>query len=83
MADAVRKPLRILWANLITVASAAILIGAMVVGLGIATGWAIAGMLGLGDTGTTVIEVLFVGLAAVVIVAFWRLATSIEPVVER
>lgn len=83
MADVVQKPLRILWANLITVASAAILIGAMVVGLGIATGWAIAGMLGLGDTGTTVIEVLFVCLAVVVIVAFWRLATSIEPVVER
>jgi hypothetical protein len=55
----------------------------MVVGLGLATGWAIAGALGFGEIGTTVIEALFVVLAAVVIVAFWRTASRVEPVFER
>ncbi len=83
MNESTRKPSRIVWSSLITVVSAAILIGTMVVGLGFATGWAIAGALGLGDVGTMVIEGLFMVAAAAVIVAFWRTATRIERVVER
>jgi hypothetical protein len=83
MTNASQKPGRINWTNLVTVASAAILIGTMIVGLGLATGWAIAGALGLGEIGTYVIEALFVAVAAVVIVAFWRTASRIEPVVKR
>ena len=78
-----KKPGRINWPNLITVGSAAILIGTMIVGLGLATGWALAGMLGLGDIGALVLEVLFVGLAAAGLVAFWRMAVRVEPVVDR
>jgi hypothetical protein len=55
----------------------------MVIGLGLATGWAIAGMLGLGEIGTYVIEALFVGIAAASIVSFWRTAMRVEPIVER
>ena len=83
MNQATPKQGRIVWPNLITVVSAAILIGTMIVGLGLATGWAIAGALGLGEIGTYVIEALFVGAAAAVIVAFWRKATTVERVVER
>ena len=83
MTEASKKQGRIIWPNLITVVSLAILIGTMIVGLGLATGWAIAGALGLGEIGTYVIEAMFVTIAAAVIVAFWRKATSIERVVEH
>ena len=83
MTEASKKQGRIIWPNLITVVSLAILIGTMIVGLGLATGWAIAGALGLGEIGTYVIEAMFVAIAAAVIVAFWRKATSIERVVEH
>jgi hypothetical protein len=83
MNEATPKSGRINWQNLVTVGSAAVLIGTMVIGLGLATGWAIAGMLGLGEIGTYVIEALFVGIAAASIVSFWRMATRVEPIVER
>lgn len=83
MSEATSKSRRILWPNLVTVISAAILIGTVIVGTGLATGWAIAGMLGFGEIGTYVVEALFVGAAAAVIVAFVRAAMRIEPFVER
>jgi hypothetical protein len=83
MNEATPKSGRINWQNLVTVGSAAVLIGTMVIGLGLATGWAIAGMLGLGEIGTYVIEALFVGIAAASIVSFWRTAMRVEPIVER
>ena len=82
MNEATRKG-RINWPNLVTVGSAAILIGTMIVGLGLATGWAIAGMLGLGESGEWVLEVLFMGIAIAGVVAFWRMATRVEPIIER
>jgi hypothetical protein len=60
MTEASKKQGRIVWPNLITIVSLAILIGTMIVGLGLATGWAIAGALGLGEIGTYVIEAMFV-----------------------
>ena len=83
MNEATRKRGRINWPNLVTVGSAAILIGTMIVGLGLATGWAIAGMLGLGEIGTIILVLLFTGVAVAGIVAFWRMATRVEPVIER
>ena len=83
MNQATPKQGRIVWPNLITVVSAASLIGTMIVGLGLATAWAISGTLGLGDIGTTILEVLFAGVALVGLVAFWRSATRVEPVIER
>jgi hypothetical protein len=83
MADSKQNQGKIIWPNLVSVVSLAILIGTMIVGLGLATGWAIAGALGLGEIGTYVIEALFVGIAAAAIVALWQKATSVEPVVRR
>ena len=83
MTNATQKPGRINWPNLITVVSAAILVGTMIAGLGVATGWAIAGMLGLGEIGTSILVALFIGMALLGVVAFWRSATRVEPIVER
>lgn len=74
---------RIRWANVITVVSAAILIGTVIIGTGLATGWAISGMLGLEGIGTYAVETLFVLAAAAVVVAFVRSASRIEPFVDR
>jgi hypothetical protein len=71
------------WTNVITVVSAAILIGTEIIGAGMATGWAIAGLFGLGEIGAYVLEALFVAAACVVIFNFVRRAAKIEPFVER
>jgi hypothetical protein len=83
MTDAVRRRGRINWTNLVTVASACVLVGAMILALGFATGWAVAGVFGVGEIGTRIIEAVFVGVAIVGVVAFWRSATRVEPVIER
>ena len=51
------------WTNVITVVSAAILIGTEIIGAGMATGWAIAGLFGLGEIGAYVLEAVFVAAA--------------------
>ena len=48
---------RIRWTTLITIVSAAILLGTETVGASLAFGWAMAGWLGLGDIGTRILEV--------------------------
>jgi hypothetical protein len=83
MNEAARKPGRILWANVVTVMSAAVLIGTVIFGTGLATGWAISGMLGLEGIGTYVVEALFVGIASAAVVVFVRSASRVEPFVER
>ena len=83
MSDTARKPARINWTNLLTVGSACVLVGAMILALGFATGWALAGAFGLGDIGTRQLEAIFVVIAIVGVVAFWRSAVRIEPVIER
>ena len=74
---------RMNWLNIMTVISAAILIVTEIIGAGLATGWAIAGLFGLGDIGAYVLEALFGlgGLALVVV--FVRSAARVEPFVER
>jgi len=71
------------WTNVITVVSAAILIGTEIIGAGMATGWAIAGLFGLGEVGAYVLEGIFVALACVIIFNFVRRAAKIEPFVDR
>jgi 2-methylisocitrate lyase-like PEP mutase family enzyme len=73
----------IIWQNVITVLSAAVLIGAEVFGAAFAGGWAIASLLGLGDIGIYVAQsVLFVcGIA--VMISFVRNAMEVEPFRER
>ncbi|HEY1152286.1 MAG TPA: hypothetical protein VGE73_00445 [Pseudolabrys sp.] len=70
---------RILWANVSTVISAAILIGAEVFGAAFAGSWAIATLFELGDTGAKVFDVAFVLIGIAVMVKFVRGATRVEP----
>ena len=83
MTESARASGRVNWINLVTVVSAAILIGTEIVGVGLATGWAIAGLFGLGDIGAYVLETLFVLGAFAIVVTFVRAAARIEPFVER
>jgi hypothetical protein len=75
--------MRINWPNLVTVASAAILVGTMIFGLAYATGWALGGFLSLGDAGAYFFEATFMLLAAAAMLAFLKSAIAAEPIVER
>jgi hypothetical protein len=83
MTDAVQKRSRINWSNLVTIASAAILIGVEVIGIGIATGWALAALFGLSKTVEAVLMGIFALGAAYFTWSFVRNAAKIEPIVER
>jgi len=83
MSNAVQKPARINWANLITIASAAILIGVEVIGIGVATGWALATLFGLGKTVEAVLMGVFALAAAYFTWSFIQNAAKIEPIMER
>ena len=52
-------PRRILWQNVSTVLSAAVLISAEVFGAAFAGGWAVANLIGLGDYGVYALQILF------------------------
>lgn len=83
MTDAVQKRSRINWANLITIASAAILIGVEVIGIGIATGWALAALFGLGQIFEAILMGGFALAAGAFTWSFVKNAAKIEPIVER
>ena len=72
---------RVLWQNVLTVVSAAILISAEVFGAAFAGSWAIATLLGLGTIGARLLDGLFVLCGIVVMVLFVRSARRIEPFV--
>ena len=76
-----QRPRRILWKNVLTVVSAAILIGAEVFGAAFAGSWAIATLLGLGTIGARLLDGLFVLCGIIVMVLFVRSARRIEPFV--
>jgi hypothetical protein len=76
-------PRKILWPSVITVISAAILIGAEVFGAAFAGGWALAILFGLDDTGTHILQAVLFALGVFVMVAFVRNAQRIEPFVKR
>ena len=83
MNEAQTRSRKVIWSHLITVLSAAVLMGTVVIGMALATAWALAGLFGLGQIGEWVLEALF-GIAGVaVIIAFIRNASRIEPFFER
>jgi hypothetical protein len=76
-----QRPRRILWENLLTVVSAAILISAEVFGAAFAGSWAIANLFALGTIGARLLDGLFVLCGIVVMVQFVRAASRVEPFV--
>ena len=70
---------RIIWVNVLTVVSAAILIGAEVFGAAFAGSWAIANLFGLGTTVARVLDGIFLAGGAVIMFQFVRFAQKIEP----
>jgi hypothetical protein len=74
---------RIAWQNVLTVLSAAILIGAEVFGAAFAGGWAVASYLDLGPYGVHVMQGLFFLCGIAVMAAFIRNARRVEPFTTR
>ena len=73
----------ILWPSVITVLSAAILIGAEVFGAAFAGGWALAILFGLDDTAAHILQAVLFGIGVLIMVAFIRAAQRIEPFWKR
>jgi large-conductance mechanosensitive channel len=74
---------QIVWPSVITVISAAILIGAEVFGAAFAGGWALAILFDLGDTAAHVLQALLFALGVFVMIAFIRNARRVEPFTRR
>jgi len=74
-----RRARRILWQNVLTVVSAAILISAEVFGAAFAGSWAIANLLALGAIGARILDGLFVLCGIAVMVQFVIAARHVEP----
>jgi hypothetical protein len=74
---------RIVWLNVVTVISAAILIGAEVFGAAFAGSWALATLFDLGSLGARVLDGIFVLCGIAVMVQFIRNAHRIEPFTAR
>lgn len=73
----------ILWPSVITVISAAILIGAEVFGAAFAGGWALAILFGLDDTAGHILQAVLFAIGVAIMVAFIRAAQRIEPFTKR
>jgi hypothetical protein len=78
-AASTKGPRRILWQNVSTVLSAAILISAEVFGAAFAGGWAVANLVGLGDYGVYALQIVFFLVGLFVMANFVRNAMRIEP----
>ncbi|HWV40026.1 hypothetical protein [Pseudorhodoplanes sp.] len=70
---------RIQWINVMTVASAAILIGAEVFGAAFAGSWAIANLFGFDDTIRRILDVILLAIGAYIMFRFVRFAQKVEP----
>ena len=73
---------RLAWQNVLTVLSAAILIGAEVFGAAFAGGWAVASYLELGPYGVHVMQGIFFLCGIAVMAAFIRNARRVESFVR-
>ena len=73
------KDRRVIWIHVLTVVSAAILIGAEVFGAAFAAGWAFANLFGLGEYGVHILQALFFILGVAVMVSFVQNARKVEP----
>jgi len=74
---------RINWLNVLTVISAAILIGAEVFGAAFAAGWAFANLFHLGEYGVPLLQGVFFLCGVAVMVRFVINAKRVEPFTER
>ena len=74
---------RINWPSVITVISAAILIGAEVFGAAYAGGWALATLFGFDEIGQRIFEAVFVVIGIYIMVVFVRGAQRVEPFTTR
>ena len=73
----------VVWPSVITVISAAILIGAEVFGAAFAGGWALAILFGLNETGAHILQAVLFAIGVLIMVAFIRTAQRIEPFWKR
>ena len=76
-------PRSIYWPSVITVVSAAILIGAEVFGAAFAGGWALGILMGLDETFTMVVQGVLFLIGVAIMVTFVRGAQRIEPFTRR
>jgi hypothetical protein len=77
------KDRKIIWIHVLTVVSAAVLIGAEVFGAAFAGSWALSNLIGLGPTGALILDIMFVLLGVVVMIQFIRAAQKVEPFTTR
>jgi len=77
------KDRRVIWIHVLTVVSAAILIGAEVFGAAFAAGWAFANLFGLGEYGVHILQAAFFILGVGVMISFIRNAQKVEPFTAR
>jgi hypothetical protein len=75
----IQRRRRILWPNVLTVVSAAILISAEVFGAAFAGSWAIASLAGLGGLGARILDIIFMLCGLAVMAQFLRAAHRVEP----
>ena len=75
----IQRRKRIVWLNVLTVISAAILISAEVFGAAFAGSWAIASLFALGTFGARILDGLFILCGVAVMAQFLRAANRVEP----
>lgn len=73
----------IAWPSVITVVSAAILIGAEVFGAAFAGGWALAILFGLSDTGAHIVQIVLFLIGVAIMIGFLRGAQRVEPFTRK
>jgi hypothetical protein len=83
MSNTTGKPRQIIWIHVLTVVSAAILIGAEVFGAAFAAGWAFANLFSLGEYGVHILQAIFFVLGVGVMISFLRNAQKVEPFTTR
>lgn len=81
--NTVTRPRRIVWPSVITVVSAAILIGAEVFGAAFAGGWAMSILFGLDTMGEHILQIVLFLCGVAVMAAFLRTAHRVEPFTRR
>jgi hypothetical protein len=74
---------RIIWQNVLTVVSAAILISAEVFGAAFAGGWAVANLFEFGIDGVHILQGIFFVCGIAVMIAFVRHAQEVEPFLAK
>jgi len=60
----------------LTILSATVLVGVEILVAGVAGGWAVAGMFGLGEIGAWILEAAGAALALYIVARFWRSANA-------